>query len=289
MSQLLFKLKEFLTLEEAGEHLSRTLSEKVSLADIYRLALDGHITISVNFLGFIPMSPGRIVKDDSESPSPYITIKKSLSMGEELKEPYILSKTAGFPISISEWLFFDREIMYTYGDWELSMLGHEYDYIEELYHQEIGGGGTGRVFSGRIKAIVLTKLGSYFKIKDLPRPPDLGENELAAFIDDASNSVFFDTLTLDSYRHQLIIKTAEITRFLQSLQGGMHEQESSVLSTKERNTLLAIIAALLQEQGINPSERGVTAAVRLMTEKTGFTVSENTIRNVLKQVSGMVS
>jgi len=46
MSKLL-KLKRWLTTEEAAKYLTGALSEPVTEADIFRLALDGQITLSV--------------------------------------------------------------------------------------------------------------------------------------------------------------------------------------------------------------------------------------------------
>lgn len=46
----LFKLKKWLTLPEAARHLSVVCGEDISEADILRLALDGHLKISVNFV-----------------------------------------------------------------------------------------------------------------------------------------------------------------------------------------------------------------------------------------------
>lgn|GEM_PF-487871 len=46
----LFKLKEWLTVPEAARHLSNLFGEAVSEADVLRLALDGHLKLSVNFV-----------------------------------------------------------------------------------------------------------------------------------------------------------------------------------------------------------------------------------------------
>lgn len=46
----LFKLKKWLTLQEAINHISVALDEPVTEADIYRFALDKHLTLSVNFV-----------------------------------------------------------------------------------------------------------------------------------------------------------------------------------------------------------------------------------------------
>ena len=46
----LFKLKKWLTIPETADHLSIVFGEKVKEADVLRLALDGHLKLSVNFV-----------------------------------------------------------------------------------------------------------------------------------------------------------------------------------------------------------------------------------------------
>lgn len=46
----LFKLKKWLTLSEAADHLSIVFGEKVKESDVLRFALDGHLKLSVNFV-----------------------------------------------------------------------------------------------------------------------------------------------------------------------------------------------------------------------------------------------
>ena len=48
----LFKLREWLTLNDAARHLSIMFDEQVDEADVLRLALDGHLKLSVNFVNF---------------------------------------------------------------------------------------------------------------------------------------------------------------------------------------------------------------------------------------------
>ena len=50
MEELLYKLKEWLTAPDAAAHLSMALVEDVTEADVLQLALDGQLTLSVNFV-----------------------------------------------------------------------------------------------------------------------------------------------------------------------------------------------------------------------------------------------
>ncbi|CDU07383.1 MULTISPECIES: hypothetical protein [Vibrio] len=287
----LFKLKKHLTIEGAREYLSNAFEEKVSMLDLYKLALDGHLTISVEFFNYIAISSGRVLEDMSDLSSSQITISKDISSGAELKEPYSVDKMTGFPISLHHWLFFSQAIEYASGVWDLSMMGQERDHIENLYSIEAGGKGSAGGMNGRIQAVVLERYGSFCKLKDIERPSDLGESDLFLYMDNAKSELFYDTVTLDSYPHQLVIKTDELTRFVKSFQ-----DESEILplsekpiSTTERKTLLTLIGALLKEQQIDPSERGVTSSIKLMTDIAGTPITENTIRKILGQVSDLTA
>ncbi|NMF99910.1 hypothetical protein GPA27_21280 [Aromatoleum toluolicum] len=54
--------------------------------------------------------------------------------------------------------------------------------------------------------------------------------------------------------------------------------------TRKRDTLLCILAAMADQAGIDPSERGAAARVAEWTEHIGAPVSEDTVRNVLKSI-----
>jgi hypothetical protein len=56
------------------------------------------------------------------------------------------------------------------------------------------------------------------------------------------------------------------------------------LGSKERNTLLILIAALCSEAKINYKQRGISSAIQKMTEELGSPVSDDTINRVLKQI-----
>lgn len=283
----LFKLKKFVTLEEAKTHLSGALEEQLSVADIYRLALDGHLTISVSFLGIITISPGSIFEDTAKNGSPEMIISKGMAVGEDLKESYSIIKMSGFPMSLREWLFFGSEIMYADGIWDLSMLGQEYEYIKSLYHKDAGGVGDFDGFSGRIKAVVLKRSDSFCKLKDIHRPLGIPEQEVASFIDNAKNNDFFDCLQMDRYPHLLVIKTEELTRFIQSLQDdkNVSSQQEKPVGPKERKTHYSVIRGLSMKLGIDLNVKGSVLPLQRATELVGEPVSNETIRKLIIKIN----
>src|SRR5690349_7769485 len=57
----LFQFKRWLTLSEAAHYLSLVLRESVGLADILRLGIDGHLTLSVRLINGAKASIGRAI------------------------------------------------------------------------------------------------------------------------------------------------------------------------------------------------------------------------------------
>ena len=56
------------------------------------------------------------------------------------------------------------------------------------------------------------------------------------------------------------------------------------LATKERNTLLILIAALCRNSKIDYKQRGVAIAIQQMTENIGAPVTDDTIKRILGQI-----
>jgi len=65
-------------------------------------------------------------------------------------------------------------------------------------------------------------------------------------------------------------------------------EAEKLLSTKERHTMLVIIAALCKEANIDYRQRGVANAIQHLTENIGSPVTDDTIRSVLKQINEAV-
>lgn len=59
---------------------------------------------------------------------------------------------------------------------------------------------------------------------------------------------------------------------------------SDRLATKERNTLLILIAALCRNSKIDHKQRGVAIAIQQMTENIGAPITDDTIRRILGQI-----
>lgn len=61
------------------------------------------------------------------------------------------------------------------------------------------------------------------------------------------------------------------------------------LGSKEKNSLLILIAALCNEFGVDLKVRGIASSLELMTHNLGAPLTDDTIRKFLKQIEGAVS
>jgi hypothetical protein len=136
----LFKLKEWLTLPEAARHLSGVCGEEITEADILRLALAKHLTLSVNFVNHAYAKLGKVVHFDDEK------LANLLSQGiypNELDwtvsflsdEPLLLN----LHIDKGKYLKTENMVAVLEGVWNLPMIGGEIIYVENKYHELTGG------------------------------------------------------------------------------------------------------------------------------------------------------
>jgi hypothetical protein len=83
-----------------------------------------------------------------------------------------------------------------------------------------------------------------------------------------------------------VVRTANLRNFEAAIDDASHSPKE--INTTERNTLLTIISALCHQSGIAIEERGVAGRISRMTEKIGVPISEDTIRNKLKEIKEVV-
>lgn len=267
----LFKLSGFVSVNEAQDHVIEAIGESVSFAEIYQLVLNGDLVVSarldVNELAmlgqYIPFSPQEFAE---------------LSQNNLVPEEWawIDIEQIGFDRNLNKYYAFNSSIIPITGCWDFTMLGSETRVIDHYY---------------RIQATKTIDGGLYGLDLKIPRAEILlrNGNQLARL---QSKNQSEEYITFDYFLNKLVIKKSELRRFVKFLVDDEVEAQSlenKDLSGKERNTLLSLIGALLKEQGINPSDRGITPAIRLMTETAGVAISENTIRKVLGQVNDITA
>lgn len=192
----LFKLKKWLTLEDAINHISTILDEPVTEADIYRLALDNHLTLSVNLINgaYVHLGVFRGIKmvpiDKDSSCESYAKLIPS----EALDNTFF----AGNGVAT---LDTDR-VDYIGGLWDLHLIGAGKLKLEFDYHQLIGG--------INVKAMI-DEIEGVFVI-------DYEEEVLCRLLTKNGNDeLYTPSSKLDEHDYVLVIRTAELNRFLANI------------------------------------------------------------------------
>lgn len=298
----LFNLKEWLTVADAARHLSIVFGEDVTEADVLRLALDGHLTLSVNFVNETVATRGAVVLNSKAKVVPGIRVG-----GEE---PYFVM--LGYRLNRDEIVQFDDHHTYIRDVWDLCMLECEKFDVEEWFYREIGGPSVDR-FS--LEGAMVTKGdGDIYRLEEEMEKPtkesfdkqsglilnglmnyiardSIGDDEAKRLIDEHNErrkSIWEDkslnyfpasALPTDSV---LVVRTEALREFEHSV--NVASNVDKPMTTSERNSLLTIIAALCDYSAIKPQERGAASQIAKMTEELGAPVSDDTVRRVLAKV-----
>lgn len=159
----LFKLKEWLSVADAARHLTIAFGEEVTEADVLRLALDGHLQLSVNFVNHAQARCGQIIPwEETEWLLVPPLIKKTAnkqdqeSIPDQILEcpPKLQAQLNKIPLNereefipIPRSLKIDEERFLTLSDkvvtimgvWDLPMIGNERLDIEHAYQNLTGG------------------------------------------------------------------------------------------------------------------------------------------------------
>lgn len=315
MSRLL-KLKEWLTLEEAANHISNVIGEPVVVADLYRFCLDGHIRLSVHFVNKAKARPGqRIAREDVE----FDVFHSDLFTGLPMETPVLLPTHNEIALGENSWARLDDRVVAIDGIWDLSMVGAEILDIEHFYQGLTSGlevsliniDGTYVERAGTLCQLLESYDNNEYQAGSMARKKELDEyiekskiskkvaNELITQHEKEreeflkSNQVKKE---VDKYFPAgglpqdcvIVARTSEVTRFIRSLEDEEKIGDEKNLTSKERNSLLVLIGALCKEVGIDTSQRGVATAVVKMTENIGAPLSDDTVRKILGQVDDAV-
>jgi|GEM_PF-1331791 len=313
----LFKVKEWLTVDEAAKHLSTMLGEEVVVADIYRLALDSQITLSMNFPNKTYANPGEVVT--SENIQRFKLPPEMLQLipekhREEGDNEIIVSHRIGENIFIN----WEDSVATIDGVWDLAMIASERIDVEYVYHQLIGGPkidlvGLDGAFVRRGDAYC--RLVESYDENEFRKGTSAARREIERFLsmnevsDEREKEIWnkFEGERKEYLKEKMeapyerdffpagglprdgvyVVRTAAIVDFLERLNETPKLEKP--ISTKERNSMLTLIAALCEEANFDYKQRGIAAALAASTEKLGKPLTDDTIRNILKQVKELFS
>jgi hypothetical protein len=292
----LLAIKDYLSEIEASQYLSKALDEPVSVGQMYELCLEGHLTISARFM----QKAFAVRKQDA------------------------FASLDGASVSNR-----DEELTVLDGVWDLAMIGDELQNIRHLYQEESHQTYPERKFvrglyfkrdnevyrvcdvlklahSGAHKVRLDAILSSNGYTEDdlyddslvYQVFESLTENEIdevlsltAALESDDKLDVNEEVVQLDPPVYQLVFRVSELERFidLANVRKRSDLNEDKPFATREKNSYLTFINALLEKTGFDPSSRGVSSALVMMTEQSGTPLSENTIRKILNEINSMNS
>lgn len=316
----LFKLKEWLNIDEAALHFSSAIGETVEKKDIFRLALDGHLTLSVNLVNRAQarrgelVGPDGVVYYDSSALFTAELVKKIVMEG--ITEKADGSKEVQKSLKVSDELFLnlDDEVKSVGGIWDLSMFGGETLDLEHEYQMLTDGPEvTLEVMDGVIlrRGHDACQLVESFDHNELQEGSIAQKKVIEKMIIEQSLSDEHAENLRDKYKVErkeylenrsknkneedyypvgalpedavYIIKTDEILRFLSSLDDAEKEINTN-LGAREKNTLLVLLATMFKQANFDCSQRGISKAIEAATEEMGVRVSDDTIRKILKQI-----
>lgn len=313
----LFKLKEWLTIEEAAKHLSTVLGEDVAIADIYRLALDGHLVLSMSFPNHTYGNLGQVVGIEQAKrfnpPAGLFAEIHKINPEDEPEEIVVADY-----IGNEQFINWNEAVNLISGVWDLPMVASEKIDVEFVYHQITGGPyielvgidgafvKRGDVYCRLVESwddneYQKGSLAAKRQLEKLVANGEIPEENIEPMWEKFRADRKEYLAERDSYpRHKdyypagglpkdgvYVVRTAAIVDFLTAINETPANEKP--LSTKERNSLLTLIAALCREAKYDLNQRGIAPSLAKATEELGKPLSDDTIRGILKQVKNNLS
>lgn len=262
-------LMRWVELGDGASYLSCLMGESIGREDILRLALEGHLTLSVRFVGAVTALCGR-----AEPAADVERHQIPLLNGEGT-----FHWVNGTPIpDTDKVIVYDDRIRSIVDVWDLPMLGGERLSVENAY--EIARLRNEHELFSLEGAFVTDSMGLYCKLMERFEG-ELGRRH--------ANSPFHPdhyypaaALPQDCI---LVVRTKVLEEFARRFNTDEPDRHAKPLGSRERGTLLTIIAALARLAKVDVSRPSSAAtAIESETERMGTRVAARTIENHLKLV-----
>jgi hypothetical protein len=273
----LLKLKEWLTVPDVAQHLSLLFREEVSEADVLRFALDGHLTLSVDFVNGAQARLGNILP---------LKDAKIRTMPDIDGTP--VEFLDGIDLGDGRVLKCEKAVLSINGVWDLVMVGAERLDVEHRY-QELTNGPAVNLGNLDGPLVAREEVGCQLvcRFRDAPIQDQLnlkkflGKESLKLPIRDPANYYPADSLPDDCV---LVVRTAAL-RDLEARLSEADKPKKRPIERRERETLLVIIAALARLPKIDVTHPSKAAAA-IESETIGMTarVAKRTIEEHLKRI-----
>lgn len=269
----LLKLKKWLTVPKAARHLSILFGEEVSEADVLRLALDGHLTLSVDFVNRATAQCGKIIPRGDA---------KIVEVPNLTGDGVVQLIADGISVGDDKVFSYRKEIRQLAGVWDLAMVGAERLDIEHRYQLLTGG-----------PAVELISLsGPFVKLKDgtwaqiveyySKEKPSFSQNKLSNPRVNQDNYHPAGELPSDAV---LVVRTSALQELEALFLSDPEPAIERAIERRERTTLLVIIAALAKLAKVDVTKPSSAAtAIESQTSLMGARVAARTIENHLKRI-----
>lgn len=276
------KLKEWISVEEAARHISSICEESVTEADVLRLALDGHLKLSIRLVngayGF-PCVPVRLDELD------YLVVASPIrDVGPDL--PMLFPKGGRvWEDESGEYIQAKRTITrLEAGVWDLLLNGGERYDVEQRYQVLTGGPDVTTVTIDGV--FVRSSTGDLFEIQV---PNDVGPASgtgLANRLLDSSNFHPAGTLPEDGV---FVVRMAALVEFEQMIAGVDNAHTDKVaekpLGSKERNGLVSALGVACRLAKLDYTRPAKTAGlIADEAARMGVHLPESTVENYLKRI-----
>lgn len=276
----LFDLKEWLTLEDTAKHLTILFGEEVKVSDVLRLALDGHLQLSVNFLEDTRVNYGAVVP-----------FKDALWNEKKIDEYVSVVTMRSTKLNNTHAIRQEAKISSINNIWDLAMILGGRLIIENMFYKLTLDDAINfrddyplpfdnEIFiidENQLIACCLMELRrDFFKI-------DLGTS-LSVQLKDRKNYSVKDNLPNDCL---LIVRTNALRQLEDTIRDNQKKNDPPIrksAATKATDTYLVIIAALAKKAGINIHEAGAANKIRCELDLLGIPMSEGTIYNNIVEV-----
>lgn len=279
----LFKLKQWLTVPETARHLSTLFGEDVTEADVLRLALDGHLMLSVNFVNQVYGKRGKLVSYEEVENLPPEFRSILTSLPEDSRNSFIeaFMKLGHFP---GKFLYLDDKLTTTEGVWDLPMVAGQRYNIEGVYQRLIGGPNVEARIMGA--AYFMREGWEVFQLyEELDTSSFYAKNENPLDLKEESDPY----LHIPAVAHLpddsvLVVRTSALLELQESLSAEDYANAKPLGPTERRSVLKMILAMAVGGYAYKPDDSKSQTPQEIVDDaaKNDHSINVDTVRKWLK-------
>jgi hypothetical protein len=269
----LLKLRDWLTVPDAARHLSILLGDKVTEAHVLRFALDGRLTLSVDFVNITPAWCGKII--------PHADAKRNIIQTSDGKSDGPINEVS---LSDGRVISFTANFTFIEGVWDLVMFGAEVKAIEREYHRLTKGPA---VSLGDRNGLLVTRPdGTWGQLLQADKE---GFNTWKLRYDTSYDLPILYPAQAFPPDAVLVVRTSAL-RDLEALISEPEPDLERPIDRRERKSLLVIIAALAKLAKVNVAKpSAAAAAIEGEAARMGIRVGVRTIEEKLKLIPDVLA